>query len=243
MRWNNKAQGAMEFLMTYGWALLLTIVVIGALVFYLGVDSRFLSNTGCYMQPGFYCGEYRADEGSVIVSVTNSLGRDLAEISISHGDCARASDNPSLDDDKDVFLTISDCDFGVAGDYMEEELTLSYRFLSSTIYHLSEFTVGAILEGGNFIFSAKDGLDEYKLEADDFLPINDGLWHHFVFVFDEVDTNSIYAFVDGVQESTVRSILPNLGHFGNAAEFKVGKRQTFFAGTVDEVRLSDFARY
>jgi len=50
-----KAQSAMEYLMTYGWAILIIAVVLGAL-FQLGVfnSSSFLG-TGCIAQPGFYC--------------------------------------------------------------------------------------------------------------------------------------------------------------------------------------------
>jgi len=149
MRWGKKAQGAMEFLMTYGWALLIVLVAIGTLVIYFGVDSNFLANEGCYMQPGFFCSDHRADEGSVMVNVANSLGRDLAEVSVSQVSCSLDSDNPSLDDDDEVFLTVKDCSFGVAGDYLDEQLNLTYRFLDSTIYHSSDFKIGAIIEGGN----------------------------------------------------------------------------------------------
>ncbi len=379
MRWGKRAQGAMEFLMTYGWAMLIVIVAVGALVIYFGVDSNFLANEGCYMQPGFYCEDYRADEGSVMVRVVNSIGRNLAEISISHEDCDLGSDNPSLEDGSGVFLTMSGCSFGVAGDYMDEQLSLTYRFLDSSIDHLSDFKVGAILEGGDsqgiggggnsgggnpggpgtgyqsdnqtvlllkfeegqgvnvydsssygndgqfsasgvswdtgyfgtgvvtdgvegvvnvgdhdsinfgsgapgsraftvegwikttafnidgvmgkrtrgsgikrgyslavstgylgFVVQDSEGL-EVSLVASDKL-INDGLWHHFAFVFDEKDTGTVYAFIDGVRQIPTTSIGAVDG-FGNSALFKVGKRNNYFPGTFDEIRLSDFARY
>lgn len=379
MRWGKRAQGAMEFLMTYGWAMLIVIVAIGALVIYFGVDSNFLANEGCYMQPGFYCEDYRADEGSVMVRVVNSIGRNLAEISISHEDCTLGSDNPSLEDGSGVFLTMSGCSFGVAGDYMDEQLSLTYRFLDSSIDHLSDFKVGAILEGGNSQgiggggnsgggnpggpgtgyqsdnqtvlllkfeegqgvsvydsssygndgqFSASgvswdtgyfgtgvvtDGVEgvvnigdhdsinfgptekipraftiegwikttefnvdgvmgkrtggtgtkkgyslavstgylglvvqyadgvEVNLVASDKL-INDGQWHHFAFVYDERETNTIYAFIDGAMQSATTP-LGSVSGFGNTVLFKVGKRTNYVAATFDEIRLSDFARY
>ena len=50
-----KAQSAMEYLMTYGWAILIIAVVLGAL-FSLGVFSgSSLLGTSCVAGPGFYC--------------------------------------------------------------------------------------------------------------------------------------------------------------------------------------------
>jgi len=50
---NKKAQAAMEFLMTYGWAILIVIVAIAAL-FFLGVFSGSAPNT-CQMDAPFNC--------------------------------------------------------------------------------------------------------------------------------------------------------------------------------------------
>ncbi len=50
-----KAQSAMEYLMTYGWAILIIAVVLGAL-FQLGVFSGgSLVGSACIAAPGFYC--------------------------------------------------------------------------------------------------------------------------------------------------------------------------------------------
>ena len=52
-----KAQGAMEFLMTYGWAILIIAVVLGAL-YSVGVFnfSTSLGSGGCSAVSGYYCG-------------------------------------------------------------------------------------------------------------------------------------------------------------------------------------------
>ena len=50
-----KAQSAMEYLMTYGWAILIIAVVLGAL-FALGVfNSTSLIGTSCVALSGYYC--------------------------------------------------------------------------------------------------------------------------------------------------------------------------------------------
>lgn len=50
----HKAQGAMEFLMTYGWSILIIAIVIGAL-FKLGVFSVSFAANGCVAASGYLC--------------------------------------------------------------------------------------------------------------------------------------------------------------------------------------------
>ena len=69
-----KGQAAMEFLMTYGWAILVVLVAIGALA-YFGVlnPSRFLPET-CTLTPGLACNDFNADIDSINMVVQNGIG-------------------------------------------------------------------------------------------------------------------------------------------------------------------------
>jgi hypothetical protein len=61
-----KGQAAIEFLMTYGWAIFVIIIVLGALAFYL---TQFVSTTTfCATDPGFAC-------NNIIVSVPRTGGQ------------------------------------------------------------------------------------------------------------------------------------------------------------------------
>jgi len=51
---NKKGQAAMEFLMTYGWAILVVLIALGAL-FYLGVFSLNVANTCTPVAPFSAC--------------------------------------------------------------------------------------------------------------------------------------------------------------------------------------------
>jgi hypothetical protein len=53
-----RAQAAMEFLMTYGWAILVVLVVIGALAYFGVLNPQNLLPDRCEMQQGFYCKDY-----------------------------------------------------------------------------------------------------------------------------------------------------------------------------------------
>lgn len=71
---NKKAQGALEFLMTYGWAFLVILIMIGALA-YFGVlsPSKFLPER-CTLTTGLTCTDYKLTETTVDLKVTNNLG-------------------------------------------------------------------------------------------------------------------------------------------------------------------------
>lgn len=71
----------MEFLMTYGWAILVVLAAIGALA-YFGVLSpdRFLPDK-CVANPPFSCNEFLVSEANdVRLSVQNNAGTDMAEV-------------------------------------------------------------------------------------------------------------------------------------------------------------------
>lgn len=76
------AQAAMEFLMTYGWALLVILAVIGALA-YFGIinPSRFLPSK-CILATGFSCAEYKIGINKILLSIENNLGVDLTSLNI-----------------------------------------------------------------------------------------------------------------------------------------------------------------
>jgi hypothetical protein len=84
-----KAQSALEFLTTYGWAFLVILIMIGALAYFGVLDpSRFLPDK-CVATTGFSCGETTAevaDPGVVRAMLTNGGAKDITLASIAAGD-------------------------------------------------------------------------------------------------------------------------------------------------------------
>lgn len=74
---NKKAQGALEFLMTYGWAFLVILIMIGALA-YFGVLSptKFLPER-CTFGSQFVCKDYLMTTDGTTASVTVKLQNNL----------------------------------------------------------------------------------------------------------------------------------------------------------------------
>jgi hypothetical protein len=89
-----RAQSAMEYLMTYGWAILIIAVVLGAL-FSLGIfGSGGLVSTACVAGPGFLCSSPVMDiNGNVFFTFGQSLGSSIYNVGFG---CAATSSTAGL---------------------------------------------------------------------------------------------------------------------------------------------------
>jgi hypothetical protein len=73
-----KAQAAMEYLITYGWAVLIMLVVVGVL-FYLGIFSPHTIMTCSFQNPGFTCYAYKltGSGGGLVLDMGQATGHDI----------------------------------------------------------------------------------------------------------------------------------------------------------------------
>ncbi|MDD5086368.1 MAG: hypothetical protein PHV16_01320 [Candidatus Nanoarchaeia archaeon] len=81
-----KGQAAMEFLMTYGWAILVVLLAIAALA-YFGVlnPGRYLP-ASCTIEAGLSCVEFKVDSNDQVTLVLqNGKGENLNSINVSIG--------------------------------------------------------------------------------------------------------------------------------------------------------------
>jgi hypothetical protein len=81
---NSKGQAAMEFLMTYGWAIFVVLAAIGALA-YFGVLSpdKFLPDK-CTADAPFSCTEYKIQGTATdnVMLMINNGGNDLQQLTV-----------------------------------------------------------------------------------------------------------------------------------------------------------------
>lgn len=82
-----KSQAALEFIMTYGWAILVVLVAIGALA-YFGVLSpdKFLP-AKCTLSAGLACTDHKATATALDVVFRNSFGYDITVTSVMAQQC------------------------------------------------------------------------------------------------------------------------------------------------------------
>jgi hypothetical protein len=70
-----KAQAAMEFLMTYGWAILVVLVVIGALAYFGVLNPQTLLPERCELEQGVYCKDHQVTAATDTVTLRLENGR------------------------------------------------------------------------------------------------------------------------------------------------------------------------
>src|SRR3989344_976291 len=82
-----RGQAAMEFLMTYGWAILAVLISIASLA-YFGVlnPSRFLPES-CILFPGVACIDFKVSETYVVITVQNGMGENLENLAFEIAGC------------------------------------------------------------------------------------------------------------------------------------------------------------
>jgi len=106
---DRKGQAAMEFLMTYGWAILVVLAAIGALA-YFGVLSpdRFLPEK-CTLPSGMACLDFTASATQIVTVLQNSHGFDMSNVVVTltpQGGSAvscSGTDNVLTDGEQDTF--------------------------------------------------------------------------------------------------------------------------------------------
>lgn len=77
-----RGQAAVEFLITYGWAILAVLVVLGGLAYFTGFYARMLPNS-CAIEAPFSCVEHKVTtDGTVKLMIHNGAGVDLDNVYI-----------------------------------------------------------------------------------------------------------------------------------------------------------------
>ena len=140
---NKKSQAALEFLMTYGWAILVVLVAVGALA-YFGVLSpdRFLP-AKCTLQSGIACLDHKAIPIQVQVVIQNSLGYDISSVIVKAGGCGiDSTTKPTLPNgDKGTYTITCDSDpiavgnQPLTGSKYNAQLNVSYTITETGLAH------------------------------------------------------------------------------------------------------------
>ncbi len=131
---NRKSQAALEFLMTYGWAILVVLVAVGALA-YFGVLSpdKFLP-AKCTLQSGIACIDHKATSTQVQVVIQNSLGYDLSSITVKAGSCGTSSSPATLPNGEKGTYTIT-CTPALTGSKYNAQVNVSYTITDTGLSH------------------------------------------------------------------------------------------------------------
>lgn len=126
-----KAQAAMEFLMTYGWAILVVLVGISALAYFGVLSPEKSLPESCIFFPGLSCDDFKVDENSVTLVVTNGMGTDLENVQFLISDVGPCQGDSSeittlKDGEKKTFTILCSINL-IAGSEFRRKLQFSYN--------------------------------------------------------------------------------------------------------------------
>ena len=125
LKFSRKSQAAMEFLMTYGWAILVVLAAIAALA-YFGVLSpeKFLPEK-CLLETGFTCISSKITSSDSTIVLSNSQGRSIIIDNIEIGGCSLAFSQSLLPEDEFTFV-VTPCTNGDAREVFKGEVVIKY---------------------------------------------------------------------------------------------------------------------
>jgi hypothetical protein len=128
----NKAQSAMEYLMTYGWAILIVIVVVAAL-YSMGV---FSSKGGVSCSPCFgYFAFVDYDQGAGTLVIRNGA-RTINNVTVSQGTANLCTTTTPCQSGTDITITGITNTAGTT-----QTIDITYNDVSSTLGHTDSATI------------------------------------------------------------------------------------------------------
>tara|TARA_Y100000310_G_scaffold336633_1_gene421709 strand:- start:852 stop:1337 length:486 start_codon:yes stop_codon:yes gene_type:complete len=156
---NKKSQAAMEFLMTYGWAILVVLAAIAALA-YFGVLSpdQFLPEK-CILSPGLSCSSgFKVEPTQFTFLLQNSLGKKITVTGVSVTDqdetytCSSTysltilNSGEHLFDGTDAVTCTSPDTFGASQGKFKGKLIIDYTETESTLTKKAYGTIDARIQ-------------------------------------------------------------------------------------------------
>ena len=137
-----KAQAAMEFIMTYGWAIVVVLIVITALSHFGILNPGNIFPERCILQLGLECVDYKVTQSEVALIIKNTLGTTITirstGVSVNNITCSSNSSQIMPSNARSVSM-ISGCSNGMPGERFKGEITISYT--KKGLLHIAKGTI------------------------------------------------------------------------------------------------------
>jgi len=134
-----KGQAAMEFLMTYGWAILVVLVAIGALAYFGVLSPGKLLPDSCIIGNGIGCSEHMVSnaDGNVKLVLQNGKGVDLTGVKVSLAGsgltCTETAAQDVTDGQSGTFTVPCTAGIGSVSSGFKADVTVKYTEAGSTL--------------------------------------------------------------------------------------------------------------
>ena len=149
---SHSSQAALEFIMSYGWVILVVLTAISVLA-YFGIlkPDLFLPNK-CLLPSGLACLDYKVEPFQVVLVLQNSEGKDvtLDEVRISGNNqiCVN-NETVFLNNDEKAIITVSQCNNGEIGQKFNGIINVTYSIESQLSHIISGVLTANVAEGSS----------------------------------------------------------------------------------------------
>ncbi len=147
-----KAQAALEFLMTYGWAIIVVLVAISALVYFGILDLSIFFPSKCVLPAGIACLDFDVKTSTATVVLQNNVGETISldSVIVASRESVPCSYNSPLvlRNRERATITLADCNHGAAGKRFDGEITVAYTNLDTSLTHKSVGDIATKLSEG-----------------------------------------------------------------------------------------------
>jgi len=145
-----KGQSALEYLVTYGWAIL-AIVIIAAVMWYFGIfnPQSFAGSKQCTGFTSFVCQDFKVNSsGWVTLVLNNKVGNTINAVNITTGTagwiCSPTTVSPNANTTCRAILTLNS---GAVGDTVDgTQISLSFTDSKSSLSHTDTGTIRGKVE-------------------------------------------------------------------------------------------------
>ena len=144
-----RGQAALEFLMTYGWAILAAVVVVGVLWYMIGNPANLAGNDFQVGAPFVKGGMNIDSSGTVQIEIRNGGGNSVNVTSIrinpNSGSCAAATPSNVVQSPGNITIYTINCSDLNSGDKLSGDITINYIESGSSLVQTAKGTIRAIL--------------------------------------------------------------------------------------------------
>lgn len=151
-----QAQGAMEFLMAYGWAIIAVLLTIGALAYFGVINTSTLFPESCTMFPGVACTDFYANKAEMVMTLRNGGGVPYSTFSLGIAGCSTGIAQGGLLDGERESIVLPGCSF-IDDKAIRKDLQITYT--SGGVLHTKTGRINTFIDN-NYI---RNGGVEYDI--------------------------------------------------------------------------------
>lgn len=139
-----RSQAAMEFLMTYGWVILVVLAAIAALAYFgvLNPAKFFPESCVFHATSGLGCLDFKVTPDSAHLLIINGRGLDMHIQNMSISSCSQTFDR-DLPDGHQFLFNLTGCSFGDEGVRIREDIIFYYSYKDSMMMKQSSGSIVA----------------------------------------------------------------------------------------------------